>query len=386
MKCLSVLGSTGSIGTSALDIVRMHLDRFQIKALTAGKNIELFARQIEEFRPELVSVLDEKGALKLSKALDNILNGCKKPEILFGDTGFCEVAAYDSSDTVLLAMVGAAGLQAALAAIRAKKQIALANKETLVMAGELVMAEAEKYGVRIMPVDSEHSAIYQSLSGNLTKDLKTIFLTASGGPFRQKPFCEFNDITLEDALNHPTWNMGHKITIDSSTLMNKGLEIIEAVHLFDVGPDTVEVLVHPQSIVHSMVGYKDGSIIAQMGQPDMKGAIAYALSQPDRIDLKMDFPDFATLGSLTFEKPDTTKFPSLLFAFEACKKMGTLPAVMNAANEVAVQAFLEKRIGFLNIFNLISTAMEHQPHIDNPDLSGIIEADLWAREKVTSLI
>ncbi|MCF6246078.1 MAG: 1-deoxy-D-xylulose-5-phosphate reductoisomerase [Desulfobacula sp.] len=390
MKCLSVLGSTGSIGISALDIVRMHPDRFKIKALTAGKNIELFARQIKEFKPALVSVLDEKGALQLSKGLGNILtqntNGYEKPEILFGESGFCEVASFYKSDTVLLAIVGAAGLKPALAAIQAKKQIALANKETLVMAGELVMAQAQKHGVKILPVDSEHSAIFQSLAGNKIKDLKTIFLTASGGPFRKKPFKEFSDITLEDALNHPTWNMGHKITIDSATLMNKGLEIIEAVHLFDVGPDTIEVLVHPQSIVHSMVGYKDGGIIAQMGQPDMKGAIAYALSEPDRIDLKIGFPDFAKLGSLTFEKPDTKKFPSLLFAFEACKKQGTLPAVMNAANEVAVQAFLEKRIGFLDIFRLISTAMEHQPHIDNPDLSGIIEADQWAREKVQSLI
>ncbi len=224
------------------------------------------------------------------------------------------------------------------------------------------------------------------IAGNLKKDVTKIFLTASGGPFREKPFDEFKSITLKDALNHPTWNMGHKITIDSATLMNKGLEIIEAVHLFNITHEEIEVLVHPQSIVHSMVGYKDGSIMAQMGPPDMKGAISYALSEPDRIDLQMDFPDFVSLGALTFEKPDTQKFPSLEFAFEACKQKGTLPAVMNAANEVAVSAFLEKRIDFLDIFKLISRTMELHTQIDNPDLSGIIEADCWAREKVQSQI
>lgn len=382
MKHLSILGSTGSIGTSALDIVRMHPDRFQVKSLTAANNIECFARQIDEFEPELVSVLDEAKALELSRAL----KGKCRPEILFGEAGYSEAAAYPGSDMVLLAMVGAAGLKPALCAIEAKKQIALANKETLVMAGEIVMAKAAENGVSILPVDSEHSAIYQCLKGNQKKDLKTMFLTASGGPFREKPFQAFKEITLNDALNHPTWNMGHKITIDSATLMNKGLEIIEAVHLFDVTPEQIQVLVHPQSIIHSMVGYKDGSILAQMGRPDMKGAIAYALSEPDRIELQMDFPDFTTLHSLTFEKPDIQRFPSLLFAVEACRQKGTLPAVMNAANEVAVNAFLEKRIGFLDIFKLISKTMEVHTRIDNPDLSGIIEADSWARDKVQSLI
>lgn len=382
MKHLSILGSTGSIGTSVLNIVRMHPDRFQVKALTAANNITSFARQIDEFKPELVAVLDEKKALELSRAL----NGSCHPEILFGEQGYCEAASYFKSDMILLAMVGAAGLKPALCAIESKKQVALANKETLVMAGEIVMAKAKENGVSILPVDSEHSAIFQCLQGNSQKDLKKIFLTASGGPFRKTPFDAFKDISLKQALNHPTWNMGHKITIDSATLMNKGLEIIEAVHLFDVSHETIEVLVHPQSIVHSMVGFKDGSVMAQMGQPDMKGAIAYALSEPDRIDLQMDFPDFAALHSLTFEKPDTKKFPSLLFAFEACKQKGTLPAVMNAANEVAVQAFLEKRIQFLDIFRLISRTMELHTRIDNPDLSGIIEADFWARDTAQSQI
>ena len=382
MKYLSILGSTGSIGTSALDIVRMHPDRFQVKALTAANNIESLSKQIEEFKPELVAVFDEEKALGLSR----ILKGIHRPEILFGEAGFCEAASYEDSDIVLLAMVGAAGLKPALCAIESKKQIALANKETLVMAGEIIMARAVENGVSILPVDSEHSAIFQCLKGNRKKDLKTIFLTASGGPFREMPFNGFKDITLKDALTHPTWNMGHKITIDSATLMNKGLEIIEAVHLFDVTHKEIKVLIHPQSIVHSMVGYKDGSIMAQMGQPDMKGAISYALSEPERLDLQMDFPDFSGLHSLTFEKPDTKKFPSLLFAFEACKQKGTLPAVMNAANEAAVEAFLQKRIDFLDIFKLISRTMELHTRIDNPDLSGIIEADYWARDKVQSQI
>jgi len=382
MKRLSILGSTGSIGNSALDIVRMYPDRFQIKALTAANNIECFSRQIDEFQPEIVAVLNEERAHELSRSL----KGDCRPDILFGETGYCEAAGFKDTDSVLLAMVGAAGLKPALCAIESKKQIALANKETLVMAGEIVMAKARENGVSILPVDSEHSAIFQCLKGNRKEDLKKIFLTASGGPFRKKPFEQFRDITLEDALNHPTWNMGHKITIDSATLMNKGLEIIEAVHLFDVPPDQVEVLVHPQSIVHSMVGFNDGSIIAQLGQPDMKGAISYALSDPERLDIKMEFPDFVQLGALTFESPDTRKFPSIEFAIEACKQKGTLPAVMNAANEVAVSAFLDKRIGFLDIFRLISGTMEHHTRIDNPDLSGIIEADCWARDKAQSLI
>ena len=382
MKYLSIIGSTGSIGTSALDIVRMHPHLFGIKALACANNIDLLARQIREFKPELVSVIDEKKALELSR----ILKGEFKPEIVYGEHGFVQTALYSKSNMVLLAMVGAAGLKPALAAIEAKKHIALANKETLVMAGEIVMAKAKENQVSILPVDSEHSAIFQCLKGNLQKDLKTIFLTASGGPFRKKSFKSFKDISLKDALKHPTWNMGHKITIDSATMMNKGLEIIEAVHLFDVSHEKIQVLIHPQSIIHSMVGYKDGSIIAQIGQPDMKAAISYSLSEPDRLDLQMDFPSFTDIHSLTFEKPDTKKFPSLEFAFEACRQKGTMPAVMNAANEIAVEAFLEKRINFMDIFKLISRAMEDHTRIDNPDLSSIIEADIWARDKVISQI
>ena len=254
------------------------------------------------------------------------------------------------------------------------------------MAGDIVMAKALENGISILPVDSEHSAIFQCLQGNRKKDIKKLILTASGGPFRQKPLHEFKDISLEDALHHPTWTMGRKISIDSATLMNKGLEIIEAHHLFNISHEDIEVVIHPESIVHSMVGFKDGAVMAQMGRPDMKGAIAYALSFPERLDLKMDFPDFAGLGALTFGKPDTKKFPSLLFAFDACKEKGTLPAVLNAANEIAVNAFLEKRIAFQDIFRLISKTMESHTRIDNPDLFSIIEADCWAREKAQSLI
>ncbi len=382
MKRLSILGATGSIGQNALDIVRMHPDRFKVNALTAAFNVEGLAAQILEFKPEIVAVMDEERAFDLSR----LLKGNHEPEILFGEQGYIEAASYKNSDLVLLAMVGAAGLKPALAAIESKKQVALANKETLVMAGDIVMAKALENGVTLMPVDSEHSAIFQCLQGNRQKDVQKLILTASGGPFRQKPLHEFKDISLAEALHHPTWSMGKKITIDSATLMNKGLEVIEAFHLFRVAPEEIEVVVHPESIVHSMVGFKDGTVMAQLGQPDMKGAISYALSFPERLDLKMDFPDFSALGALTFEKPDTEKFPSLLFAFEACRQKGTLPAVLNAANETAVSAFLEKRIGFQDIFRLISKTMETHTRIDNPDLSSIIEADSWAREKAESLI
>jgi len=388
MKHLSILGSTGSIGKSALDIVRMYPDRFKIKALTGANNIPVLVRQIEEFKPEMVAVLDETKASELIKSLTiaGVGAGKSRPEILYGQTGYETAAAWQTSDMTLLAMVGSAGLAPALAAIESKKEIALANKETLVMAGELVMETARKNKVTILPVDSEHSAVMQCLQGNRTRDFKQVFLTASGGPFRNLPLDKFSDITIADALNHPTWDMGPKITIDSATLMNKGLEVIEAAHLFGISHDEIEVVIHPQSIVHSMVGFKDGAILAQMGIPDMKGAIAYAFSHPVRLNLNTGFPDFAALGSLVFEKPDFEKFPSLGFAFEACKQKGTLPAVMNAANEVAVQAFLEKKVGFLDIFKIISRTMELHTRIDNPDLSGIIEADCWARERAKFLI
>ena len=376
MKSLSILGATGSIGTSALKIIRMHPDRFDVRVLTGAKNTALLAEQIREFKPEAVAVLDETRADELKKRLGP--DRC--PEILWGDAGYVEAARWEGADMVLLAMVGAAGLKPALAAIEAEKQIALANKETLVMAGDLVMALAEEKGVEILPVDSEHSAIFQCLRGNRRRDLQRIFLTASGGPFRTRDLSTFGDITLADALNHPTWNMGAKITIDSATLMNKGLEVVEAVQLFGITHKEIEVVVHPQSIVHSMVGFRDGAVMAQMGVPDMMEAIAYAFSLPARIPLDTGFPDFAALGALIFEAPEPRKFPSLDFAFEACRVKGSLPAVMNAANEVAVAAFLDEKIRFLDIFHIIEAVMGGHRRIDNPDLSGIIEADKEARE------
>jgi 1-deoxy-D-xylulose-5-phosphate reductoisomerase len=382
VKQLSILGATGSIGTSALDIVRMHPDRFRVKALTAASNLPLLCRQIEEFEPDMVAVLDAANARQLS----GMLTGVCRPDILFGDAGYAAAAAWDGVDIVLLAMVGAAGLKPALAAIEAHKNIALANKETLVMAGDIVMARALEKNVAVLPVDSEHSAIFQCIMGNRTRDVKQVFLTASGGPFRNTPKEAFAQITKEDALNHPNWSMGDKISIDSATLMNKGLELIEATHLFGISHEKIQVLIHPQSIVHSMVGFADGAVMAQMGVPDMKQAISFALSFPDRLDLGLDFPNFARLQSLTFQSPDLQRFPSLGFALEACTRKGTLPAVMNAANEVAVQAFLDRRMGFSDIFRIISATMDCHTCIDNPDLSGIIKADQWARAKAESLI
>ena len=382
MKSLSILGATGSIGTSALNIVRMHPDRFDVQVLTCATNTALLAELIQEFQPQMAAVLNRDRADELR----GLLGPGNVTEILWGEPGYTAGAQWDDTDMVLLAMVGAAGLGPALAAIEAKKQIALANKETLVMAGDLVMAAAKENGVEILPVDSEHSAIFQCIRGNRRKDLTRIFLTASGGPFRARAKESFDTIGLADALNHPTWAMGAKITIDSATLMNKGLEVVEAVHLFGITHKEIEVLVHPQSIVHSMVGFKDGAVMAQMGVPDMMGAIAYAFSLPSRIPLGTGFPDFAGMGSLTFEAPDTEKFPSLAFAYEACRVRGTLPAVMNAANEVAVAAFLAEKIRFLDIFHIIERVMGRHRCIDNPDLSGIIEADKQARETAQRLI
>lgn len=382
MKSLSILGSTGSIGTSALKVVGMHPDKFRVKCLTCATHIDLLAAQIEQFKPAMVAVLDEQSADRLAKKLSGRL--C--PEILWGGSGFIAAAQWADADMVLAAMVGAAGLAPALAAIDAGKQLALANKETLVMAGDIVMARAREKGVDILPVDSEHCAIFQCLQGNRKRDLKTIFLTASGGPFRNLSHDRFTTITPAQALDHPTWNMGAKISIDSATMMNKALEVIEAVRLFDIRVDQIQVLIHPQSIVHSMVGFKDGGVMAQLGEPDMMHAIAYAFSYPDRMDLNLNFPDFAAMDGLTFDAPDTSRFPSLEFAYEACRRGGTLPAVMNAANEVAVDAFLGERIGFADIFTLVSGVMGAHTCIDNPKLSGIIEADCWAREKAQSLV
>ncbi len=375
MKNLSVLGSTGSIGTNTLNIIKMFPDRFRAVALTAKTNIKILAEQILIFKPDLVAVFDKKGADELKK----ILPANRNLEILIGQDGYEAAASFYKTDMVIGAMMGAAGLNPVLAAIESGKDIALANKETLVMAGKIVMARAREKKVNIFPVDSEHSAIFQCLQGQRRKDVDKILITASGGPFFKKPASEFKNIKPEHALKHPNWAMGRKITIDSATLMNKGLELIEAKWLFDMPPEKIEIIVHPQSIVHSMVAYKDGSVIAQMGIPDMKEAIAYAISYPERLSIGQPLPDFPAIFNLEFYEPDYEKFKCLSLAFSALKSGGTMPAVMNAANEVAVDAFLNNKISFIAIPEIIHNIMKEHQVIRDPDLTHILDADKWAR-------
>lgn len=382
MKNLSILGSTGSIGKNALEVVRRFPETFNVAALCAKTSVEALAAQIEEFEPELAAVFDADSADRLSALLPA---GCGT-EIVYGLSGYRQTAECPAADTVVTAMVGAAGLEPTIAAIRAGKTICLANKETLVMAGEVVMAMAREEGVTILPIDSEHSAIFQCLEGNRREDFERILLTASGGPFRTRPRDAFGEITVADALNHPNWSMGPKITIDSATLMNKGLEVIEARHLFNVSLEQIEVVVHPQSIIHSMVAYRDGSVIAQLGVPDMKGAIAYALSYPERLALGQPLPDFAGIGRFDFEKPDLDRFPCLALAFEAVRQGGTLPAVLNAANEAAVAAFLGKQVNFTDIPVIIEKTMQGHVVVTDPGLDDIMSADQWAREAATKFI
>jgi len=379
-KKLTILGSTGSIGQNTLAIVERFPERYQVEALAAGTNIDKLSKQIKTFKPKCVCVLNEALADNLKKIINQPV------EIIYGPEGYKQLAAYKSSDTVVSAIVGAAGLLPTLSAINAGKDIALANKETLVMAGDIVMQAVSEKKIRMLPVDSEHSAIFQCLEGNRRQDFDHILLTASGGPFRKRNFSTFSEIQPKDALSHPTWQMGNKISIDSSTLMNKGLEVIEAHFLFQVPETKIKVVVHPQSIIHSMVAYKDGSIIAQLGIPDMKGAIAYALSYPERLPLKQSVPDFFGLKNLEFEAPDLKKFPCLSLAFEACKKGKTYPAVLNAANEIAVQAFLDLKISFLDIPGLIEKALTHHTPQQEIDLPTILKADQWARDIVLSWI
>lgn len=383
-KRISIIGSTGSIGRSTLDVVRQFPDRFEIVALGAGSNAVLLHEQIMEFSPRLVSVKDAK----VANSLRNLLAGsrCHLPEIFYGQEGYCKVAACQESDMLVSAMVGAAGLLPTLAAIEAGKNIALANKETLVAAGEIVTAAAVANDVRILPVDSEHSAIFQALHCNHREALDRILLTASGGPFFKKSKKELETVSPEAALCHPNWSMGPKITIDSATLMNKGLEVIEAHWLFGVPIDRISVFIHPESIVHSMVEYVDGSVIAQMGIPDMRIPIAYALAYPERLSTTGPRLDLFRLEKLSFYPPDEEKFPCLRLAFEACRKGSTMPAVLNAANEVAVHAFLNKTITFYDIPCVIDEVMaSHQPH-PKPDLESILQADSWARDQATKVI
>lgn len=382
MKHLSILGSTGSIGRNTLDIVKMFPQQFAVTALAAKSNVALLAEQIEMFEPEIAVVFDETCA----RQLKDRLTGGNRVEVLFGQESYCTAASHETVDITLTAVVGAAGLEPTLAAIDAGKTIALANKETLVMAGDIVIKRANENGIPILPVDSEHSAIYQCLEGQRTDDVDKILLTASGGPFLDLPLNKFADITIDDALQHPNWKMGKKITIDSATLMNKGLEVIEAKHLFGVSGEMIEVVVHPQSIIHSMVAYKDGSIIAQLGIPDMKTAIAYALSYPQRLALNQPLPDFSGKQALTFQAPDLEKFPCLALAFKACERGGTLPAVLNAANEVAVNAFLDQELAFMDIAAIIDETMAKHPVVADPNLCEVLSADQWARAQARDLI
>lgn len=382
MKNLSILGSTGSIGENALKIVEQFPERFKIKALAAKKNIALLARQIDYFSPELAVVFDEERASELKK----LIPAGAGVEIMHGVEGYNAAATISEVNMVVAAMVGAAGLMPALAAIDAGKDIALANKETLVMAGEIVVKQALEKGVKILPVDSEHSAIFQCIAGSRIEDLDRIFLTGSGGPFLNRPAEEFAEIKPEDALNHPIWQMGKKISIDSATMMNKGLEVLEAKSLFGVSHEKIEVIIQPQSVIHSMVSFKDGTVMAQLSIPDMKGAIAYALSYPERLPLYQELPDFTGMGTLNFQKPDLEKFPCLALAYKACETGETLPAVLNAANEEVVNAFLNRRVPFTKIYEIIGEITGIHDVVTNPSLSDIIEADQWARKIADEMI
>ncbi len=369
MKRISVLGSTGSIGTQTLEVVRQNRD-LEVTALAAGSNAALLEAQAREFSPRLVSLWDEEAAKELAVRLADT-----QIQVLGGMEGLLAAATEESADVLVTALVGMIGIRPTMAAIEAGKDIALANKETLVTAGHLIMPLAEKHGVRILPVDSEHSAIFQCLNGEAGNKIHKILLTASGGPFRGKTREEMRDVKLEDALHHPNWSMGHKITIDSSTMVNKGLEVMEARWLFGVEMDQVQVVIQPQSIIHSMVQFEDGAVMAQMGVPDMKLPIQYALLYPERRPMPGPRLDFWKLQEIRFEEPDLTNFPGLALAYEAGRRGGTLPTVFNAANEWAVAAFLRGEIGYLQITDVIGAAMAAHCPAPDPGLPEILEAE-----------
>jgi 1-deoxy-D-xylulose-5-phosphate reductoisomerase len=375
MKNISILGSTGSIGVSTLEIIAAYPDRFKVVALSAGRNLELLCRQIEAFSPEMVAVISEESA----RELRSMLKG-KKPEILHGVPGMIAVATIAETELVVAAIVGAAGLVPTAAAIKAGKDIALANKETLVTAGHIIMGMVKENNVRLYPVDSEHSAVFQSLQGQRREDVRRIILTASGGPFINYPIEKLAQVSIDDALNHPNWSMGRKITIDSATMMNKGLEVIEARWLFDIPVEKISVNIHPQSIIHSMVEYEDGCVMAQLGVPDMKAPISYALTYPERVRTGVKALDLTELSGLTFFKPDCARFPALKLAYQALESGESMPAVMNAANEVAVEEFLDGRINFTDISVVIEKTMAlHQPHPLN-SIEEVLLVDRWGRE------
>ncbi len=378
MKKIAILGSTGSIGTQTLEVVRENGD-IEVTALAAGQNIGLLEKQIREFSPRLAAVWDEERAFELRSRIRDL-----DTQVLSGMDGLIQVSTEEKADILVTAIVGMIGIRPTMEAIRAGKDIALANKETLVTAGHLIMPLARERGVSILPVDSEHSAIFQSLQGGQEKALKKILLTASGGPFRGRTREELKDVQVEDALKHPNWEMGQKITIDSSTMANKGLEVIEAKWLFDVDVDQIQVVVQPQSVVHSMVEYEDGAVIAQLGTPDMKLPIQYALYYPERRYLPGERLDFGTLSQITFEKPDMETFMGLKLAFDAAAAGGSMPTVYNAANEKAVALFLDRKIGWLEIPEIIEAAMEAHSVIENPSVEEILETEQAVYEFIES--
>ena len=378
MKKIAILGSTGSIGTQTLEVVRENKD-IEVTALAAGSNIKLLEEQIREFHPMLVAVWSEEKAKELKENIKDL-----DVKVVSGMEGLIEAAICKDTSILVTAIVGMIGIRPTIAAIEAGKDIALANKETLVMAGHLIMPLAKKHGVSILPVDSEHSAIFQSLQGGQEKSIQKILLTASGGPFRGKKLHELKDIQVEDALKHPNWEMGRKITIDSSTMVNKGLEVIEAKWLFDVDVDDVQVVVQPQSVIHSMVEYSDGAVIAQLGTPDMKLPIQYALYYPERRYLPGERLDFWKISKLTFEQPDMETFYGLKLAYEAGRRGGSLPTVMNAANERAVSMFLERKIAYLDIPGIIKECMDAHKNIPNPTLEEILRAEQETYERIES--
>ena len=375
---IAILGSTGSIGTQTLEVVRAYPEDLHVVALAAGSNVALMEQQGREFHPQLVAMGSEKTAKDLKERIAD-LSGIT---VVAGMEGLIEVAVIPESEMLVTAIVGMIGIRPTVAAIQAGKHIALANKETLVTAGHLIMPMAKEYGVKILPVDSEHSAIFQSLQGNEHNKVSRILLTASGGPFRGKTREELKYVTVKDALKHPNWSMGQKITIDSATLVNKGLEVMEAKWLFGVSYDQVEVVVQPQSVIHSMVEYEDGAVMAQLGTPDMKLPIQYALFYPDRRFLKGDRLDFKTLKSITLEEPDMETFEGLKLAYEVGKEGGSLPTVFNAANEYAVARFLKGEIAFLEIYEMIKSCLAAHTKIEHPDLEDILQTQSWVDDYI----
>ena len=381
MKTIVILGATGSIGSNTLDIVARFPNEFRVAGITAGSNVEKLEEQIRRFRPSVAALANEAAAARLRDLCADL-----PVRILAGQEGIQEVAQTPEAELVISAIVGGAGLVPTLAAIRTGKHIALANKEPMVMAGKLMQEEARKHGVRILPVDSEHSAIFQSLEGHRHEDVKRLILTASGGPLWDCSREQLQHVTPERALQHPNWKMGSKITIDSATLMNKGLEVVEARWLFDIPESRIEVLVHRESIIHSLVEYNDRSMIAQLGLPDMRTPISYAMHYPERMPLELPSLELAEIGKLTFFNPDHERFPCLRLGYESLRIGGTMPATMNAANEIAVEAFLQGGIRFLDIPDIIRSTMEAHAPKSIESVAHALEADRWAREKAESLV